>query len=134
MAEQSGLAAPVVTVALDGENPWEGYPDGGAGFLGALIEEVANRPELQFNTPARLLADLDPPAGVPPKSDDEAFAVEFDTPPRAFSVLVFGQTGEETSAHYDDQAVLFAREELKPVRFTEAQIEADLVRQYRPGE
>ena len=27
---------PLVLVALDGENPWEGYPDGGEGFLHAL--------------------------------------------------------------------------------------------------
>ncbi|MBN2081111.1 hypothetical protein JW859_02770, partial [bacterium] len=56
MADQAQAAEPVVTVALDGENPWEGYPDGGEGFLCALIEEVAAHPEMQFSTPGRLLA------------------------------------------------------------------------------
>jgi acyl-homoserine-lactone acylase len=60
-------------------------------------------------------------------------AVEFDSPPRAYSVLVFGQTGDETSPHFDDQTALFAAEELKPVRFTEVEIDSDLVRSYRPG-
>jgi len=60
-------------------------------------------------------------------------AVEFDSIPRAYSVLVFGQTGDEASEHYDDQAALFAEEKLKPVAFTDNQIAADLERRYRPG-
>ena len=60
-------------------------------------------------------------------------AVEFGPVPRAYSVLVFGQTGDSSSVHFDDQAEMFARGEMKPVAFTEAQIEADLVRRYRPG-
>jgi len=60
-------------------------------------------------------------------------AVEFDSPPTAFSVLVFGETGNEASPHYDDQVTLFTHETLKPVRFTEEQIADDLVRRYRPG-
>jgi acyl-homoserine-lactone acylase len=60
-------------------------------------------------------------------------AVEFAPTPRAYSILVFGQTGDEASPHYDDQTAMFSRGELKPVRFTEQQIEEDLVRRYRPG-
>lgn len=60
-------------------------------------------------------------------------AVEFDSIPRAYSVLVFGQTGDESSPHFDDQVELFSRGELKPVSFTESDIEADLIRRYRPG-
>ena len=60
-------------------------------------------------------------------------AVEFDDVPRAYSVLVFGQTGDSSSVHFDDQTEMFARGEMKPVAFTEEQIEADLVRRYRPG-
>ena len=60
-------------------------------------------------------------------------AVEFDTIPRAYSILVFGQTGDPSSEHYDDQTEMFSRGELKPIAFTEDQIEADLVRRYRPG-
>lgn len=61
-------------------------------------------------------------------------AVEFDSIPRAYSVLVFGQTGDPESDHFDDQTEMFSRGRLKPVAFTEAQIEEDLVRRYRPGE
>jgi len=72
-------------------------------------------------------------AGRAYTGDAWILAVEFDSIPRAYSVLVFGQTGNEASEHYDDQAGLFAREELKRVSFTEEQIAADLVRRYRPG-
>lgn len=61
-------------------------------------------------------------------------AVEFGVVPRAYSILVFGQTGDESSAHFDDQTEMFARGEMKPVAFTEDQIQADLVRSYRPGQ
>ena len=61
-------------------------------------------------------------------------AVEFGSVPRAYSILVFGQTGDPSSEHFDDQTEMFSRGELKPVRFTEEQIQADLVRRYRPGE
>ena len=61
-------------------------------------------------------------------------AVEFDSIPRAYTVLVFGQTGDSSSEHFDDQTEMFSRGELKPVSFTEDQIEADLMRRYRPGE
>lgn len=60
-------------------------------------------------------------------------AVEFGSPPRGYSVLVFGQTRDEESQHFDDQTEMFARGELKRVAFTETEIEADLVRRYRPG-
>jgi acyl-homoserine-lactone acylase len=61
-------------------------------------------------------------------------AVEFDSIPKAYSVLVFGQTGDPSSDHFDDQTEMFSRGQLKPVSFTEEQIEADLVRRYRPGQ
>jgi len=62
LAGQSRLEQPVITIALDGENPWENYPDGGERFLGALAEEVAASPELAFRTPSQLLADAEIPA------------------------------------------------------------------------
>ena len=61
-------------------------------------------------------------------------AVEFGPEPTAYSILVFGQTGDPSSRHFDDQTEMFARGELKPVRFTEEQIQTDLVRRYRPGQ
>lgn len=55
LGKQSGLAAPVVTIALDGENPWEGYPDGGEGFLCALCERIAADQQTTCSTPSRIL-------------------------------------------------------------------------------
>jgi penicillin amidase/acyl-homoserine-lactone acylase len=43
-------------------------------------------------------------------------------------------TLDETSAHYADQAPLFARRQLKPVGLDEAEIRDHLEREYRPGE
>jgi len=43
-------------------------------------------------------------------------------------------TLDETSPHYDDQAPLFVNRELKPVWLDEADIRANLEREYRPGE
>jgi penicillin amidase/acyl-homoserine-lactone acylase len=43
-------------------------------------------------------------------------------------------TLDETSAHYADQAPLFARRQLKPVWLDEAEIRDHLEREYRPGE
>ena len=36
----------IVTIILDGENPWEYYPDGGIEFLPRLLEEISKRFEL----------------------------------------------------------------------------------------
>jgi acyl-homoserine-lactone acylase len=60
-------------------------------------------------------------------------AVEFSDPPRAYSVLAYGQSSKEDSPHHADQAELFARNQLKKVAFTEAEIQAQLIRKYRPG-
>lgn len=65
--------------------------------------------------------------------DGWILAVEFGAEPRAFSVLAYGESNDPRSPHYADQAALFARGELKPVAFTEADIVAQTVRRYRPG-
>ena len=51
-------SAAVVTVALDGENPWEHYPSSGEGFLDALYARLS-RDEVLSTLPR----DLPPPAG-----------------------------------------------------------------------
>lgn len=43
-------------------------------------------------------------------------------------------TTDKTSPHYADQSPLFARRQTKPVWLDEAQIRANLEREYRPGE
>jgi hypothetical protein len=42
----AGDEAPIVTVALDGENPWQAYPDHGAPFLDALFSALSRRPQI----------------------------------------------------------------------------------------
>ncbi len=46
-----------ILVALDGENPWTGYPEGGAVFLSELARELANSSQLRPATLAERLAE-----------------------------------------------------------------------------
>ena len=66
--------------------------------------------------------------------DGWVIAVEFADTPRAYSVLAYGQSPNPSSPWHDDQAAMFAANRMKPVRFTEEDIAADLVTRYRPGE
>jgi acyl-homoserine-lactone acylase len=52
--------------------------------------------------------------------------------PRAKSIMAYGASSNPDSPHYADQAAMYARGELKPVAFGEAEIAAQLVRRYRP--
>ena len=66
--------------------------------------------------------------------DGWVLAVEFGRDqPRAYSVLAYGNTNREDSPHYGDQAALFARGEMKTVRWLTKDIEAHVVERYRPG-
>lgn len=68
------------------------------------------------------------------RGDAWVLAVEFgDQRPTAWSVLAYGQSSLPDSPHFDDQAAMFARGQLKPVAWTEAEIEAGAIRRYRPG-
>jgi acyl-homoserine-lactone acylase len=65
--------------------------------------------------------------------DGWVIGVEFTDTPRAFSVLAYGQSNLPGHPHNGDQGQLFARGEYKRVAFTEADIEAQTIRRYRPG-
>ncbi len=65
--------------------------------------------------------------------DGWVLAVEFTDPPRAFSVLGYGQSAKPDSPYYADQADMFARGVMKPVRYTREDVERHAVRRYRPG-
>jgi acyl-homoserine-lactone acylase len=64
--------------------------------------------------------------------DGWVLAVEFAKPVKAFSVVAYGQTTNSNSRHSRDQIELFANHKYKPVWFSEAQIRANLEREYRP--
>ena len=65
--------------------------------------------------------------------DGWVLAVEFTDPPRAYSVLGFGQSARQDSGHHADQAAMFARGQMKTVAYTREDIESQAVRRYRPG-
>ena len=64
--------------------------------------------------------------------DGWIFAVEFSKPLKAYSLLAYGQTSNTASKHSTDQAPLFAKGQFKRVWFTEAEIKANLEREYQP--
>ncbi len=68
------------------------------------------------------------------RGDGWVLAVEFSDPPRAYSILAYGNSNREESPYFYDQAELFADNRMKKVAFTEEDIRADLVSRYRPGE
>ena len=65
--------------------------------------------------------------------DGWILGVEFTSPPRALSVLAYGQSSRETSPNHADQAAMFARGEMKAVAFTREDVERAAERRYRPG-
>jgi len=65
--------------------------------------------------------------------DAWVLAVEFGETPRAYSVLLYGNSNQEDSPYFYNQAEMFADNRMKVVAFTEEQIERDLVERYRPG-
>jgi acyl-homoserine-lactone acylase len=61
-------------------------------------------------------------------------AVEFGPRVRARAVSAGGQSGDPASRHFNDQAGLYARGELRPVYFHPDELEGHVERRYRPGE
>jgi acyl-homoserine-lactone acylase len=66
--------------------------------------------------------------------DGWILAVEFGDQPKAYSVLAYGESQRDGSPFHSDQAEMFARGQLKPVAWTDADIQRQTVRRYRPGE
>ncbi len=66
--------------------------------------------------------------------DGWVLAVEFGDPPRAYSILAYGESRVASSPYFEDQAAMFARGELKKVAFTEADVNAGAVVRFHPGE
>jgi acyl-homoserine-lactone acylase len=58
--------------------------------------------------------------------------VDFSKPGHAWSVLAYGQTASQASPHSSDQLRLFADHQLRRAWYLEADIKANLKREYRP--
>ena len=65
--------------------------------------------------------------------DGWVLGVEFTSPPRAVSVLAYGQNSDDASPNHADQAAMFARGEMKEVAFIREDVERAAERRYRPG-
>ncbi|MGZ8845875.1 MAG: penicillin acylase family protein [Pyrinomonadaceae bacterium] len=66
--------------------------------------------------------------------DGWILAVEFGDVPRAVSVLAYGESPRRDSPWFADQAEMFAKGQFKKVAFTSADVDAQAVTRYRPGE
>lgn len=65
--------------------------------------------------------------------DGWQLAVEFSNPPRAYSILAYGQSNDPESPYHTAQVELFANNQMKEVAFTEVAIKEALEKNYRPG-
>lgn len=66
--------------------------------------------------------------------DSWIFAVEFSTPPKAYTVVAYSQSEIVGTPHYSDQAELYADNRMKLAAFTETQIAEQLLESYHPGQ
>ena len=66
--------------------------------------------------------------------DSWVFTVEFAETPRAYTIVGYSESEIEGSPHFDDQARLYSENKMKRAAFTDEEIEAQLLRKYRPGE
>jgi len=71
----------------------------------------------------------EPPVGF---GDGWIITVQFSRPVKAYSLVAYGETTRSDSVHSSDQIRLFADHALRPVWFAEADIKANLERQYHP--
>ena len=61
-------------------------------------------------------------------------AVEFGEKVKAKSLLAGGNSGNDKSVHFDDQAMMYTRGEFKDVLFYREDFKKDAIRVYNPGE
>jgi acyl-homoserine-lactone acylase len=64
--------------------------------------------------------------------DSYVLAVEFTSPPTAYSIVAYSTSDDPNSKHHTDQSALFAQEKWKRAWFTEEDIAKNLERSYKP--
>ena len=81
---------------------------------------------------ASVAGNLEPNRSLVGFGDAWVLLVDFSGPTTGWSVLAYGQTSNLSSPHSRDQIRVFADHALRRAWFTEAEIKANLVREYRP--
>jgi acyl-homoserine-lactone acylase len=64
--------------------------------------------------------------------DSYVLAVEFTSPPTAYSIVAYSTSDDPNSMHHTDQSALFAQEKWKRAWFSEEEIAGNLERSYKP--
>lgn len=102
--------------------------DGASGNYG-LFRVMRFAPQPDGKRVAGWIGGDKPLAGF---GDAWVLAVEFAKPVNAWSILAYGQSSDPNSEHSRDQITLYAKHQYKKIWFSEAEIKANLERQYRP--
>lgn len=109
--------------------PGHGGPQG-FGQYTAQTFDVPEDPTAKQNLAGRIGGETPIVGG----GDAWVLLVNFTKPVRAQGILAYGQSSDPASPHSHDQIKLFAENKLRPIWFTEAEVKANLAREYRPGE
>jgi acyl-homoserine-lactone acylase len=102
--------------------------DGAPGNYG-MFRVMRYTPQADGKRLAGWIGDDKPLAGF---GDAWVLAVEFAKPVKAYSILAYGQSADSNSKHSRDQIALYAKHQYKKLWFSEAEIKANLEREYRP--
>jgi len=135
--QKSGGALPAGTaVELGNTIAWHGatgFPDGGFNAIGAVGQAVAED-TLFPRIPQPTLAGSGGLSENPvvfwriDRGTSWHFGLEFnDDGPRAFGLLSYSQSSDPASPYFNDQSIRYSEKNYRPLLFTEADIEANLL-------
>jgi acyl-homoserine-lactone acylase len=110
-----------------GDGVWEGIMNMQRNARnGTTLEPMDNPKQVQGS---RFLTEKGYPIG---HGSSFILALEYtDAGPRAKAFLTYSQSGDPESPHFTDQTERFAQKQWRPVLFNEADIKADVKREYR---
>jgi acyl-homoserine-lactone acylase len=104
--------------------------DGASGTYGTF--RVMRFDAIDPNVPTRVAGNVARDRPPPGFGDAWVLLVDFSPPVTGWSVLAYGQTTNLDSPHSRDQISIFASHRLRRAWYTEAEIKANLEREYRP--
>ncbi len=107
--EQASGDRALVLIALDGENPWEHYPQAGAPFLRALYSSLLKTPSVTSRTVSGAIADAGPPATITRLRAGSWIRADFGTwiggPEKNRAWTVLGRVRTEVTAALRDPGI-----------------------------